>query len=115
MGISTEKAFDMLPHALDIFEKLDVQSYGKKKAEEYKKKHPEKELTDMQAEIGIDILKHVVKNSKKVKEEFFSLVAIASDVDIETAKKRPLSESINVLKEVFMDKELMDFFTAAMQ
>ena len=113
--IDTEKAFDMLPHAVEIFEQLDIQAYGKRKAEEYKKKNPGKDIKEMQSEIGIDIIKHIVKSSQKVKQEFFSIVAIAAGVDLETAKKRPLAESMQTFKEIFMDKDLLDFFKGAMQ
>jgi len=113
--ISTEKAFDMLPYAVDIFEKLDIQNYGIKKAQEYKKKYPDKNRTEIQRELGIELIKYVLKNSQKVKEEFFNIVALAADIDIETAKKRPFTESIQTFKEIFMDGELMDFFNSAMQ
>jgi len=115
MGISTEKAFDMLPFVVEIIDKLDIKTEGKRIAMRLKEADPEKAGDDLKYEIGIEIIMYVGKNMKKVKEDFFGLVAVASDVDIETAKARPLSESIKILKDIFMDKELMDFFTTAMR
>ena len=112
MSISTEKAFDMLPYAVDIIEKLNIQEQGKKIAEAKQKDFTGAEL---QSETGIAVIRYVAKNLPKVKPEFFALVAIASDVDVETAKKRPLAESIQVLKDVFLDAELLGFFKSAAQ
>ena len=113
MSISTEKVFDMLPYAVDILEKLDIQERGKKIFEDLQKANPDRPAEELQKEVGIAIMKHIAKNLPKVKTEFFALVAIASDVDVETAKARPLSESIGVIKAVFLDPELMGFFKSA--
>ena len=115
MTISTEKCFDLLPHAVDIFEKLNIQEQSKKILEDLQKANPDRLAEELQREVGIAIMKHIAKNLPKVKAEFFQLVAIASDVDVETAKKRPLAESIQVLKDVFLDAELLGFFKAAVQ
>lgn len=103
--ITTEKAYDMLPHMVDIFDKLEVKEYGTKRA---------KKVKDSK-ELGIDILKYVVKNSGKVKEEFFQVVAIAQDKTVEEVKKQGLMTTINTVKEIFKDDELMDFFKSAME
>lgn len=113
--ISTEKAFDMLPYAVDILEKLDLQERGKKILEDLQKASPGQPAEELQKEVGMAIIKHIAKNLPKIKPEFFALIAIASDVDVKTAKARPLAESIQVLKDVFLDAELMDFFKAAVQ
>ena len=115
MSISTEKAFDLLPFVVDIFEKLDIQERGKKILEDTQKANPNRLAEELQKEVGIAIMKYIAKNLPKVKDEFFQLVAIASDVDVKTAKARPLAESIQTLKDVFLDAELMDFFRAAVQ
>ena len=113
--ISTEKAFDMLPHAVDILEKLDIQERGKKILEDLQKANPDRPAEELQKEIGIAVIKYIAKNLPKIKPEFFALVAIASDVDVETAKKRPLGESVQIIKDIFLDAELMDFFRDAVQ
>ena len=115
MSISTEKAFDMLPYAVDIIEKLDIQEQGKRIFEDLQKANPDRPAEEVQKEVGIAIMKYIAKNLPKIKEEFFQLVAIASDVDVETAKARPLAESIQTLKDVFLDAELLGFFKAAVQ
>ena len=115
MTISTEKSFDMLPYAVDIFEKLDIQERGKRIFEDLQKANPDRPAEELQKEVGIAVIKYIAKNLPKIKEEFFALVAVASDVDVKTAKARPLAESIQVLKDVFLDAELLGFFKAAVQ
>ncbi len=113
--ITTEKAFDMLPHMVEIFDKLELQKYGKEKAQEYKKKNPNKSAEEMQNELGTEIVKYILKNSAKIKEEFFNIAATALDVDVKEAKGKPLLETMQVVKDIFLNENLMAFFKSAMQ
>jgi len=108
--ISSEKVFDMLPIVVDLYDKLDLDGYRKRIVEENKgKKDLNKEM------LGIDMFKHILKNSKKVKEEVFEIVAIFGDITIEEAKAQSFSKTIGAIKEIVTDKETTDFLKQAMQ
>lgn len=107
---NTEKAFDMLPSVVVLYDKLDIDGYRKKLAEKNKGKK------DVSAELlGIDIFKHVLKNSGKVKEEVFEIVAIFEDKTIEEVKAQSFMTTINSVKAIFTDTETTDFLKQAMQ
>lgn len=109
--INSEKAFDMLPYVVDIYDKLDLDGYRK----EITKKNREREKEADVMDIGIDVFKFILKNSGKVKEEFFNIIAIADDKEIEEVKNQSLAKTLSDIKRVFGDKELLDFFKSAMQ
>lgn len=108
--IKSEQAFDMLPYVVEIYEKLDIESYRRKSIA----KHKKTKNVDLQ-KVGLDVLLYIIKNSNKVKEEFFTVVAIADEKSVEEIKAQSLVKTITTFKEVFTDKELMDFFKTAMQ
>jgi hypothetical protein len=108
--INSEQAFDLLPHVVDIYEKLDMDAYRRKMVLKYK----DKENVDTD-KVGLEVILYIVKNSQKVKEEFFSVVAIAEQKSVEEVKAQSLAKTISTFKDVFTDKELMDFFKTAMQ
>lgn len=108
--METEKALDMLPHAVDIFEKLDVMAQGKKIAAKYKGKKKVDPL-----EVGIQVTAFILKNAPKVKTEILSIVAIAEDKTIEEVKKQSLVKTFTTFKSLVRDPELLDFFKSAMQ
>ncbi len=107
MIISSEKAFDLLPYAVDVFDKLELQDYIKKLQVKSKGKNKE--------ETGIELVKYIVKNSSKIKEEFFNMVAILDDKPVEEIKGQNIMKTITTFKEMLSDKELMAFFTSAMK
>lgn len=103
--MNSEKAFDMLPYVAEIFEKIDILNYiNKIRAKE---KDQEK--------AGMQMILYIVKNSSKVKEEFFNVVAIAEEKTVEEVKKQGLAATIKAFKDIFSDPELMDFFKQAIQ
>lgn len=107
MLLDSEQVFDMLPYAVDIFEKLEVQDFIKKnkirdaKDDEIKQK-------------GIELVKYISKNCRKVKEEFFAIVAIAEGKTAEEIKKQPFTKTVTTFIEIFSDQELITFFKSAM-
>lgn len=105
--INSEQAFDMLPCAVDIFEKLDIQSFILKN--KIKDANPE----DVKQK-GIELVKYIAKNSSKVKDEFFSIVAIADGKNVEEVKKQLFTKTIQTFIEIFSDQELINFFKSAM-
>ena len=111
--ITSEQAFDMLPYVVDIYDKLKIKEYATKRAQQAKKSG--KAVEEIKLEVGEDVLKYIVKNSPKVKEEFFSVVGIAAGKTKDEAKKQPPTESIKVFMDVFQDKDLLAFFREAMQ
>lgn len=108
--INSEQAFDMLPHVVEIYEKLDIESY-RRKAIAKTKGNKEVDLK----KVGLEVFLYIIKNSTKVKEEFFSVVAIVDKKTAEEIKNQPLAKTISTFKSIFTDKELMDFFKTAMQ
>lgn len=113
MKISTEKAFDLLPYAVEIYEKLKVDNYIKatrKKIEIEKKQGKE---TD-QVTAGIDLFKFVLGNLNKVKDEVFHLLATIEDKTVEEVKEQSMAVTIKSLKELLSNKELMELFKSAM-
>lgn len=107
--LTTEQAFDMLPSFVDIYDTLDMDSYRKKFAEENKGKKLD------QTTIGIDGFKYILRNSGKIKEEIFEIVAIFEDKTVEVIKKQNFLITMKSFKEIFTDKEAMDFFKSAMR
>lgn len=107
--ITSEQAFDMLPHVTDIYDKLDLDSYKKELNESLKGKKVDN------IEVGITVFKYVLKNSNKVKDEFFNIVAIAEEKPLDEVKKQPLLTTISTFRSIFSNKETMDFFKQAMQ
>jgi hypothetical protein len=107
--IRSEQAFDMLPYVVDIYDKLEIDKYRKELAQKTKG-----EKIDVES-LGIEAFKYVIKNSGKVKEEFFNIVAIAEEKTPEEIKSQPFLKTMAKFKEVFTDKELTDFFKQAMQ
>jgi hypothetical protein len=107
--LNTEKVFDMLPVVVVLYDKLDIDGYRKKIADQNKGKEGiNNEL------IGIDLFKYVLTNSAKVKEEVFEVVAIFEDKTIEEIKAQSFMITINTIKEIFQDKETTDFLAQAM-
>lgn len=108
--ITTNQVFDMLPMVVDLYDKLDLDGYRKKLSEENKGKK------DVTAEgLGIDVFKYILKNSGKVKEEFFEIVSIFEDKTIEEVKAQSFGKTINSMKEIFTDKETTELFKSAIQ
>lgn len=107
--ITSEQAFDMLPMVVDIYDKLDFDTYRKELKEKYEGKKAD------QLTVGIEAFKYVFKNSGKVKEEVFSIVAIAEGKPIDEIKKQSFTKTILTFKAIFSDKDAVDFFKQAMQ
>ena len=107
--INTEMAFDMLPAVVDLYDKLDIDVYIKKMSEENKgKKLDEKSL-------GINLFKFVLKNSSKVKNEVFEIVAVFEEKTVEEVKSQNFMLTIGTFKAIFTDKEAVSFFKQAMR
>ena len=107
--VSTNKVFDMLPSVVVLYDKLDIDGYRKKIATENKgKKNLNNEV------LGIDLFKYILKNSGKIKEEVFEIVAIFEDKTVEEVKAQSFMATINTVKGIFQDKETMDFLAQAM-
>lgn len=109
MLISTEKAYDMLPAVVDLYDKLEIDNYRKRISEENKSK----ELDQMT--MGIGLFKFVLKNSSKVKNEVFEIVAIFQEKTVEEIKAQSFVTTANSLKEIFADKEAMGLFGDAIR
>ena len=107
--ISTSKAFDMLPSVVDLYDKLEIETYRKKMAEKNKGKKLD------QTTEGIDLFKFVLKNSGKVKNEVFEIVAVFEEKPVEEVRAQNFMITINSFKAIFSDKEAVGFFTQAIR
>lgn len=107
--ISTEKVFDMLPSVVEIYDILNIDEYRKKMAKENKGKKLD------QMTMGIDLIKFILKNSGKVKNEVFEVVAVFEEKPVEQIKAQDFMITIKTLKAIFTDKEALDFFKDAMR
>ena len=107
--VSTNKVFDMLPSVVVLYDKLDIDGYRKKIAAENKgKKNVNNEV------LGVDLFKYILKNSGKIKEEVFEIVAIFEDKTVEEVKAQSFMTTINTVKDIVQDKETTDFLAQAM-
>ncbi|MDQ0340272.1 hypothetical protein J2S00_003077 [Caldalkalibacillus uzonensis] len=107
--MNTEQVFDLLPVVVDIYDKLNIDRYRK----ELQKKYQGKKVDP--TEVGIEVFKYILKHSGKVKEEFFQIVSIVENRPVEEVKKQSFLKTMNTIKEIFSDPELMDFFKQAGQ
>lgn len=98
--ISTDKVFDMLPHAVAVYDKLKIDEYLK----ENKKK----------GKVGFNFFKYMVGNLPKVKDEVFNIVALYENKKVQEIKKQDVATTINSLKSLFNEEGLLDFFNQAM-
>jgi len=107
--ISSDKVFDMLPMVVELYDKLDLDTYRKKLAKENEVNEVKKDANDL----GIEMFKYVLKNSGKVKDIFFDIVAIFEEKKLEEVKKQSFAKTISTIKEIFTDKEAASFFKSA--
>lgn len=106
--LSTEQVFEVLPLISAIYEKIDLKSFAK----EYYNK-PKEDLSEI--EVGIEFFNFIFKNMREIKEECLELVAIFEGKEIEEVRRQSFTVTLNSLKEIFTDKELLNFFKSAMQ
>ncbi|MDD3741934.1 MAG: hypothetical protein PHH30_11925 [Bacteroidales bacterium] len=107
--LSTDKAFDILPHIVDVYEKLELDKYIKDKQKKYKKNPVS------QTQAGIDLFKYIFRNTSKIKSEIITIVAILQGKTEEEIAKQDFMQTIDEVKNLFMDKETMSFFKQAVQ
>lgn len=105
--VSTEKVFDMLPIVVELYDKLDLDGYRRKVAKENKNTNVK--------DLGVDVFKYILKNSGKVKEEVFEIVSVFEEKTVEEIKSQSFITTINSLKEIFSDKDTVDFLKQAME
>lgn len=108
--LSTEKAFEILPYISDIYEKIDVAEFIK----EYKIKKG-KNTEQNQVIAGLDLFSFIFKQSNKVKNEIYNIVAIIEDKKAEEVKEQPFTKTLSTIKQLFTDKEIVGFFKQAME
>ena len=76
-----------------------------------RKENKGKGLTQIQA--AEKAIKHIIRNSPKYKKEFFSIIGIAEGKTAEEVSAQPFYKTMNTFKEIYKDKDLVDFFKSA--
>lgn len=109
-NISTEQAFDMLPHVSDIYTNLNIKDYLQNNATKAKTSNKE-EITVLKNLAGADLIAYILKNSPKAKDSFFNIVAIVDGKSVEEVKKQSLLQTMSSVKAIMNDSELLGFFT----
>lgn len=112
--ISSEKAFDMLPYVADIYEKLNLDAFINDNTVKASGKN-KKEMDKLQKQLGMKMIMYIIKNSSKIKDEVFNIVAIFNNISPEEAKQQNFLTTLQEFKCIFSNKELSDFFKQAMQ
>lgn len=112
--INTEKCIDVLPYAVDIFEKLELAKYIREKQISVLGKSKE-EIEELGEEAGFKFLSHICRNITTVKEELFNFVAVLQEKSVEEVKAQPIGETLKVFKEVLSNTEAVTFFKLAMK
>lgn len=112
-AIDSEQMFDMLPFVVDIYDKINFDKYRKDLQKKYKEKKKENKKVDP-LDAAIEATKFILKNSPKIKEEFFNIVAISDRKKVWEVKKQPFTKTLKSIKQIFSDPELMGFFKDAM-
>lgn len=106
--ITSEKAYDMLPYASDIYEKLDIKKFIEdKKIVVEEGENIETKLISVILDLG----NFVLKESPKIKSEVFNIVAILEDKTMEEVLAQSPIKTIRAFKSIFEDKETLDFLT----
>jgi hypothetical protein len=113
--LNSEQVLDVLPYAVDIFEKLDLKGYIEKNKTQVPKNASKEKVEQLQREKGLDMMTHILRNAPKAKEEIFQLVAVLQNTTPDEVRKQSFVTTLKYFKEVLTDKELMGFFKAAMQ
>jgi len=87
-----------------LYDKLDLDGYRKRAVKQGKNAET----------VGLDLFKYIFKNSGKIKPEVFEIVATFEGKTVEEISAQSFMVTINSLKDIFSDKETMDFFKQAM-
>lgn len=109
-SISSEQAFDMLPYVVDIYDKIDLNKFRKDITKQYQKQKAIDKKPINPIDVAIDTTKYILKNSPKLKKEFFEIVAIAEKRPVKEVKEQSFLKTISAIKRIFSDPELVDFF-----
>lgn len=116
--ISTEQAFDIIPQMCTIYEKVNVKAFIKdhkiKNKKTGKKALDEVDEDVEMVTVGLDLFAYILKQLPRVKKEVFEIMASLEGITVEKAKKQPLTKTLSTFKELFTNKELVDFFKQAM-
>ena len=103
--ITTDKALDMVPYIVDIYEKLD--------------KDLLKDKSGSTTEIGKKALVAILKNVNKFKPEIYGMVSVAMEEPVDKIRDQSVVKTLLAFKaiynDIFKDPEMMDFFGDAVK
>ena len=110
--LSTEKAFEIVPYFSDIYEKLEVKKFIETNQITIKE---DDDFKVMMLGIGLDIGNHILKNFGKIKDEIYIIVSIIDDIEVEEVKKQSFVKTLNTFKDLFKDKDTVDFLSSVVK
>lgn len=110
--LTTEQVFDILPTVVAIYEKTGMKAYREKLVRD--NEHTQKKDVDAMG-LGIGLFLHIIKNSKKAKEEIFEVIATLEGISIEEAKKLDPVKTVGIIKAIFTNEEATKLFKSAIQ
>lgn len=113
--LTSEQVIDILPYAVEIFEKLDLRGYIVKNKGQAPDNTSKEKLEKLQKEKGVEMMIHILRNASKAKEDIFALVAVLQGTTAEEVKRQSFVKTLSHVKEVLSDPEIMGFFSTAMQ
>ena len=105
--ITTDKALDLVPYMVDIYEKMDKGLLDKsvRKGDT--------------AEVGKKAMVSILKNLNKFKPEIYGMVSVVTETTPEEVSNQNILKTLKVFKEIynemFKDPEMADFFGSAVR
>lgn len=112
--ITSEKTIDLLPFAIEIFEKTEILDFINMNKVNLPENITEEEKDKLLNKNYMSLITYLLKNIVKAKDSVFEMVAILQDLPIEEARKQSPVKLVLAIKEMLADPELMDFFKLAM-
>ena len=103
--ITTDKALDLVPYIVDIYDKLD--------------KDLLQDRSGSSKDVGKKALVAILKNVNKFKPEIYGMVSVATDEPVDKIRYQSVVKTLLAFKaiynDIFKDPEMMDFFGDAVK
>lgn len=105
--ITTDKALDLVPYMVDIYDKLDNDLLDKTVRK------------GSNTEVGKKVFVTILKNINKFKAEIYGMVAVVTDTTPDEVSKQNIVKTLKVFRDIytdiFQDPDMSDFFGSAVR